>query len=74
MNAILTQSPEIVNMISSIGFPALMCLLLFNYITKSNETITDMTREFTEALNHNTVILQKLCDRIDKGVNVDNEI
>lgn len=45
---------EIVNLISSIGFPAVVCILLL----KNNQAQSDVIRE-------NTRVIQALADRID---------
>ena len=38
-------------------------------IKKLNDQIDTNTKDFTKALNQNTMALNKLCDRLDKGVN-----
>lgn len=45
---------EIVNLISSVGFPAVVCILLL----KNNQDQSDVIRE-------NTKVIQALADRID---------
>lgn len=45
---------EIVNLISSIGFPSVVCILLL----KNNQDQSDVIRE-------NTRVIQALADRID---------
>ena len=45
---------EIVNLINSIGFPALVCILLL----KNNQNQSEVIRE-------NTRVIQALADRID---------
>ena len=49
--------------ISSVGFPIVMCLIFAWYIKEETE-------KFTEALNSNTLVLQKLCD----AMNVEREV
>lgn len=51
--------------ISSVGFPIVMCLLFSWYIKELNETHKEETEKFTEALNANTLVLQKLCDTMN---------
>ena len=48
----------IVSVIGSLGFPIVCCFFLWKYI---NETMT----EFTKIMQENTLMLQKLCDKMD---------
>ena len=58
--------------ISTLGFPIVMCGAMFWYMLKEKDTHKEEMNSVTEALNNNTLILQKLCDRLDgdKGGNV----
>jgi len=67
----------LINIISSIGFPAVACIGMawyVKYITdNNNKEVAEMRKEHkeeiskvTEALNNNTLALQKLCDRMEK--------
>lgn len=68
---------DIVSLITNIGFPITACLLLAWYVKfiteQNNKTVEDMRKEhkeevskMTEALNNNTLALQRLIDRLDK--------
>ena len=57
--------------ISTLGFPIVMCGAMFWFMLKENETHKEEMNRVTEALNNNTLILQKLCDRIDGEKNED---
>ena len=46
--------------ITTVGFPIVMCLCLAWYCMKLNDAHKAETDKF--ALNNNTIILQKLCD------------
>ena len=61
---------ELTTLISTVGFPVGMCLIMCYYINKINEAHKEETDKFAEALNNNTVVLQKLCDKLDSEVNV----
>lgn len=54
----------IMQAISTIGFPIAMCLVLLWYIVDITEKHKTETVQFTEALNKNTLVLQKLCDNM----------
>lgn len=56
---------EIIAMITNLGFPIGVCLMLMWYIRELTNKHETETKEFTEALNKNTIILQKLCDKLD---------
>ena len=68
---------EIANLIPTIGFPCLACIGVGSFVKymfdKYTNDIKEMqsshreeTKQFAEALNNNTVVLQKLCDKLDK--------
>lgn len=54
----------ITQIVSSVGFPITMCIALLWYIKEISDNHKKETEEFTEALNNNTLVLQKLCDTI----------
>lgn len=77
---------ETVNMvlqaITTVGFPIVCCGVLMYYVKyirdKDTEMMADIMARHSEevntmsaALNENTLVLQKLCDKLDSGVNVD---
>lgn len=61
---------DLAALISTLGFPIGMCLIMCYYINKINDAHKDETDKFAEALNNNTLVLQKLCDKLDSEVNV----
>ena len=61
---------ELSTLISTLGFPIGMCLIMCYYINKINESHKEETDKFAEALNNNTVVLQKLCDKLDSEVDL----
>ena len=61
---------DLAALISTLGFPIGMCLIMFYYINKINDAHKEETDKFAEALNNNTLVLQKLCDKLDSEVNV----
>lgn len=64
---------EISTLISTLGFPVGMCLIMCYYINKINEAHKEESNKFSDALNNNTLVLQKLCDKLDSEVNVDDK-
>lgn len=55
----------VTNLISTIGFPIAISLVLMWYIMKLNESHSNEVKALTNALNNNTVILQRVCDKLD---------
>ena len=64
---------ELSTLISTLGFPIGMCLIMCYYINKINDAHKEESSKFAEALNSNTIVLQKLCDKLDSEVNVDDK-
>lgn len=55
---------SITQIVSTVGFPITMCVALLWYIKDLTDKHKQETEQFTEALNNNTIVLQKLCDTI----------
>lgn len=55
----------LITLISSVGFPIVACLGCGWYITKKDAQHKEETDKFAEALNNNTLVLQKLVDKLD---------
>lgn len=64
---------DLASLISTLGFPIAMCLIMCYYINKINDAHKEETDKFAEALNNNTVVLQKLCDKLDSEVDVNDK-
>lgn len=61
---------DIVSVISSVGFPITMTLILLWYIYDSNNKHKEEIDKMSEALNNNTVAITKLLDKLGGGNNV----
>lgn len=61
---------NILQAISTVGFPIALTLILLWYIYDSSNKHKEETDKMSEALNNNTLALTKLLDRMerDKGV------
>lgn len=55
---------DIVSVISSVGFPITMALLLLWYIYDSNSKHKEEIDRMSEALNNNTIAITKLLDAL----------
>ena len=58
----------IINAISTVGFPIVMCIILINVVNKQNEEHKEEMSKITESLNNNTLVIQHLTDTIT-GIN-----
>ena len=58
------DATAIVQIVSSLGFLIAVCLICFWYINKLEETHRSEVQKLTDALNNNTLIMQKLCDKM----------
>ena len=56
---------EIVQMISTLGFPIAMALLLFWKMDKQDASHQEEVDKMTQALNQNTLVIQQLVDKLD---------
>lgn len=70
------DATAISNMVSTLGFPIVLCGVLIvgfkymfdKFMERNAQILTDHKEEMdavTSALNNNTVVLQKLCDKLD---------
>lgn len=50
--------------VSTLGFPIAVCLICFWYINKREEQHKDEVTELAKAINNNTIVMQKLVDRL----------
>lgn len=57
---------EILNIITSVGFPICVCLICFWYIYKLDRAHKEETDKLAEALNNNTLVMQQLVDKLGR--------
>lgn len=56
---------SVLQAITTVGFPIVMCLVLLWYINKMVDTHKEETKAFTDALNKNTSVLERVCDKLN---------
>ena len=61
---------ELIQAISTVGFPIVMCLLFMYYIKCINDQHKDEIDKLSQSINNNTLVMQKLLDKL--GGEVDN--
>ena len=54
----------IITIISTVGFPICVCLILFAYIYKKQEKTVDTIAKLTETINNNTAVIQHVIDKL----------
>lgn len=60
---------EVVTLITNVGFPIGLTLILLWYIYDSNNKHREEMDKMSEALNNNTLALTKLIDRLEREIN-----
>lgn len=66
------DASSVIQIISNVGFPIAVCLICFWYVNKLTETHKEEVNKLTDALNNNTLVMQKLCDKLGVQTNADN--
>lgn len=62
----------IIQAISTVGFPIVMCLLFMYYIKYINDQHKDEIDKLSQSVNNNTLVMQKLLDKLEGG-NINEE-
>lgn len=52
-------------LVSTVGFPIAMCIFLVIIVYSMNKNHKDEMNDVKEALNQNTLVIQKLTDKLD---------
>lgn len=55
----------IITLVSSVGFPIVACIGCGWYINKKDTQHKEEADKFADALNNNTIVIQKLVDKLD---------
>lgn len=56
---------EIVNIITNVGFPILMCLLMYKRVGESDALHKEEVDNLAKVIDGNTSVLEKLTNKID---------
>ena len=60
------QMADIMSMISQVGFPIAVSLVCFWYIYKSDERHKQEIDKLSEAVQNNTIVMQKLLAKLEE--------
>lgn len=63
---------DIANIISSIGFPIVFCLLMWKYISTQNEQLRQVISQFQVTMAENNRLLLIICNKLDVSTEVSN--
>lgn len=74
----------VINAVATVGFPIVCCGVLMYYqkythdkdseqFKQLSDSHAEEMRTMSNALNNNTVVLQKLCDKLDSEVNLNEK-
>lgn len=55
---------EIQNLVTQVGFPIAVCLICFWHIKKLTEEHKEEVNKLSEALNNNTIVMQKILTKL----------
>lgn len=59
----------ITQIVSTLGFPIVMCAALFWELDKSHAQHKEEIGKLTESLNNNTVVMEKLLSKLEGAIN-----
>lgn len=52
--------------VSSVGFPIIMCIIIFKQMQDNNKSHSEEMKEFTTAITNNTIVMNSLVDKIEQ--------
>lgn len=55
----------IVSAVSAVGFPIVFSLILYKTMLDQNKQHKEESNKLTEAIHNNTLVIQKLVDKLD---------
>lgn len=61
---------SIIQVISTVGFPIAMCLMMAWYIKTINQSYRDDIKSIQKSIDNNTAVIEKLSERLEVHDNV----
>lgn len=61
---------EWVDVVQSVGFPIVACYALWKSNERNNQAHKEETDELRKAIENNTVVMTKLCERLKVDINM----
>ena len=68
------NASDVLNAISTVGFPIVMCLLLLYVLYKQSEEHKEEMNKMNESLANNTLAIQRLTDILEGREKNDKEV
>lgn len=59
---------SLTNIVGTLGFPIVMCLMFFKYIKQMTEQHKQEVKELAEAVKNNTLVMQQLIDKLEANM------
>lgn len=56
---------EIINMVSTVGFPIAMCLMLSWYVKITNDSYRNDIKSLQQSIDNNTAVMNKIIDKLE---------
>lgn len=56
----------IIAAVSAVGFPVVFCFVLYKTMIDQGKEHKEESAKMTEAIHNNTLVIQKLVDKLDK--------
>ena len=57
---------EIVSMISTVGFPIAMCVMLCWYVKSTNDSYRQDIKSLQQSIDNNTAVMNKIIDKLEE--------
>ena len=65
LGGVILNASDVLNAVSTVGFPIVMCLLLLYVLYKQNEEHKEEMAKMNESLANNTLAIQRLTDILE---------
>ena len=65
LGGVLMNGSDVLNAVSTVGFPIVMCLLLLYVLYKQSEEHKEEMNKMNESLANNTLAIQRLTDILE---------
>ena len=63
---------EIVNLVSTVGFPIVFCLLMWKYFSEQNKQLQEVITDFKVTMLENNRLLTYICNNLNVERKDDN--
>lgn len=60
---------SIATIISNLGFPITCVIVMFYFLQKEQNSHKEETQKLTEAINNNTIVMERVLERLDEKKN-----